>query len=166
MAYKLDDLAKNFSKRKLGQSSVRKQTSLIVCDSKKMLTPDDSIKCSSKQHPYNSNESVSISFSPTNKDEPRTKKLRLAEPDITVKTNKGSKGKDVEGKTSDITNLKKQDDDSSSEKEIKGILVYYRGANKRKKSVAWKTQADLVSIRLFEENHLRDMEGKTAEQKL
>ncbi|XP_040580129.1 uncharacterized protein [Lepeophtheirus salmonis] len=35
-------------------------------------------------------------------------------------------------------------------REVKGILVYHRGKEKRNKAISWKTETDLASIRYFE----------------
>ncbi len=38
----------------------------------------------------------------------------------------------------------------SMPREVKGILVYHRGSEKRNKGISWKAETDLVSVRYFE----------------
>ena len=38
----------------------------------------------------------------------------------------------------------------SMPREVKGILVYHRGRDKRNKSITWKPDADIVAIKYFE----------------
>ena len=80
--------------------------------------------------------------------EAKTEEAKNEDKDGEEKNNSGS-AEETNGKA-DESVVNEAEEEDTSEREVKGILVFHRGREKRNKKIRWKPDSDIVAVRYFE----------------